>query len=82
MVLKESSLSSRWDTDSMDAAERNMIYVPEFGCTLGQCWGSLRKAWVQLRVALRNGDFERVEMLKERIYNLRESMGIPNEELY
>jgi hypothetical protein len=43
-MLKESSLSSRCNTEDMDAYERN-IYIAELGCTMGQAWGALKKSW-------------------------------------
>jgi len=81
-MLKPSSISEKFETEYMDSYERNDIYIPELGMTMGSAWGSLKKTWVQLKLAYRNGDFSRVELLKERIHLLREGMGLPNEELY
>jgi len=41
-MLKESSLSSRWNTEDMapPTYERNNIYIAELGCTMGQAWGA------------------------------------------
>ena len=33
-MLKESSLSSRWNTEGMDVYERNNIYIAELGYTM------------------------------------------------
>lgn len=43
-MLKESSLSSRWNTDDMDAYEHNNNYIKELGMTMGQSWGGLKKS--------------------------------------
>lgn len=51
-MLKESSLSSRWNTEDMDAYERNNIYIADLGCTMGQAWGALKKSWRQLKYNL------------------------------
>jgi hypothetical protein len=51
-MLKESSLSSRWITEDMDAYERNNIYIAELGCTMGQAWG-----W-ETEIYLSIGDYE------------------------
>ena len=44
----------------------------------------LKKSWKQLKYYLSVGDFERVELLKVRIHDIREAMGLENaeEELY
>jgi len=38
-MLKPSSCSGRYDTENMDAYERNNIYIKELGMTMGQSWG-------------------------------------------
>jgi hypothetical protein len=81
-MLKESSLSSRWETENMDARERNSIFIKELGMTMGSAWGALKKSRARYKLALRNGDYDRVEELKARISKLRTHMGIQNEELY
>jgi hypothetical protein len=66
----------------MDAAQRNSIYVPELAMEYGAGWSSLKKSWKQLKYCLKNGDYEQAEVLKRRIYNIHEAMGLPNEELW
>jgi hypothetical protein len=70
-MLKDSSISTRWNTEDMDAHERNNIYIKELGMTMGSAWGALRKSWRQLKYNLAIGDFEKVETLKARITHLR-----------
>jgi hypothetical protein len=81
-MLKQSSMSEKFETDSMDAYERNNVYIPELAMTMGQSWGALKKSWKQLKYNLSVGDYHRVEELKARIYHIREAMGLENEELY
>jgi hypothetical protein len=81
-MLKDSSISSRWNTGDMDAHERNNIYIKDLGMTMGSAWESLKKSWRQLKYNLAIGDFEKVETLKGRITHLRDAMGLENEELY
>lgn len=81
-MLKESSTSHRFETENMDAIERNNIFIPELDMTMGSAWGSLKKSWAQLKFALREGDYNRVEELKKRISHIRSEMGLENEELY
>jgi hypothetical protein len=81
-MLNESSLSSRWNTEDMDAYERNNIYIAELGCTMGQAWGALKKSWRQLKYNLSIGDYHRVEELKARISYIRSAMGLENEEIW
>ena len=81
-MLRKSSLSSRWNTEDMDAYERNNIYITELGCTMGQAWGALKKSWRQLKYNLSIGDYERVEELKARISYIRSAMGLENEEIW
>jgi hypothetical protein len=73
---------SRFDVENMEAAERNAIYVPELAMEYGAGWSALKKSWAQLKYCLKTGDFEQVEVLKARIYLIREAMGLENEELY
>jgi hypothetical protein len=81
-MLKESSCSTKYNTEDMDSEERNNIRIPELGCTMGQAWGSLKKSWQQLKYCLKIGDYERVEILKERISNIRAAMGLENQEIW
>jgi hypothetical protein len=82
-LLKDSSISNRFDGQDMEAHERNSIYVKEIGMTYGQGWSALKKSWSQLKYCLKTGDFEQVEVLKAHIYHIREAMGLSeNEELY
>ena len=76
-MLKESSPSSRWNTEDMDAYERNNIYIAELGCTLGQAWGALKNWKYNLTI----GDYDSVEELKARI-SFRSAMGLENEEIW
>ena len=66
----------------MDAAERNAIYILELAMTMGQSWGALKKSWRSYMLALRDGDYDRVEELKSRISNIRAAMGLENEEIW
>lgn len=81
-MLKETSTSHRFNVEDMEANERNMIYIPELGMSYGSAWSSLKKSWRQLKYCLKIGDYERVEMLKERISNIRAAMGLENQEIW
>ena len=81
-MLKETSTSHRFNVEDMEANERNSMYIAELGMSYGSAWSSLKKSWRQLKYCLKIGDFERVEMLKERISTVRWYMGLENEELY
>jgi hypothetical protein len=39
-MLKESSMSDRFDVENVEAHERNATYVPELAMTDGQAWSS------------------------------------------
>jgi hypothetical protein len=79
-MSNESSLSSRWNTEDMDAYERNNSYIAELDCTMGQAWGVLKKSWRQLKYNLSIGDYHRVGESKARIS--RPAMGLENEEIW
>jgi hypothetical protein len=53
MMLKDSSISNRFNVQDMDAAERNSIYVPELAMEYGAGWSSLKKSWKQLKYCLK-----------------------------
>jgi hypothetical protein len=74
--------SSRWNTEDMDSAERNSIYIKELGVEMGVAWHILKCTWRELKYNLSIGDYEKVEELKAKIYRLRKYMGISNDELY
>ena len=46
--------------------------------TWGQSWSALRKTWYRLKLALRNGDYQEIQMLKDRIVVIRTAMGLEN----
>lgn len=68
--------SERFDVDSMDWQERNMIYTPELQMTWSGAWSALKKSWKLLKQALKEGNYERAEELKMRITKIRTEMGL------
>jgi len=48
---------------------------------MGQAWGAL-KSWQQYKFALRNGDYKKIEELKDRINYTRDAMGLKNQEIW
>jgi hypothetical protein len=53
MVLLESGISEGWNTADMGSAERNSLFIRELEMTIGSAWGSLRKIWRLVKLALR-----------------------------
>jgi len=60
-LLKETSTSA--DTDDMDAHGGNSGYEPELSVTM-DARDSLKKNWKLVKLALKYGDYQRVEHLK------------------
>ncbi|MGB8933514.1 MAG: hypothetical protein WCC17_00235 [Candidatus Nitrosopolaris sp.] len=70
--------STRFNIEGLNRHERNNIYIKELAMTWGQSWSALRKTWYRLKLALRNGDYQEIQMLKDRIVVIRTAMGLKN----
>jgi len=60
-LLKESSSTA---TEDMDAHGGDSAYVPQLSMTMDHAWDSLKKNWKLVKLALKYGDYQRVEHLK------------------
>jgi len=67
--------------EDYDTESRNNIYIPELACTWGSAWSSLRKSRKLLKQALKEGDEERVELLKARITKIK-TATLPDPDVY
>jgi hypothetical protein len=48
--------------------------------TMGQARGALKKSWRSLKYNMSIGDYEKVEVLKARIFHVRGAMGLEGAE--
>jgi hypothetical protein len=75
-LLKESSKSAA--TETMDVHGCDSIYMRELSMTMGQAWRPLKQDSKLVNLALKYGDYERVEHLKQLISYIRSG----NEEIW
>lgn len=73
-LTKESWISSKYDTQSMDWRELQQLYLPEIGMCWGPACNSLKKLWKSYKIAGRTG--EPRSDIAWNIRNLQRSMGI------
>jgi hypothetical protein len=71
-LLKESSTSAA--TEDMDAHGGDSVYVLQLSMTMDHAWDSLKKNWKLVKLALKYGDYQRVEHLKHLISYMRPMM--------
>jgi hypothetical protein len=71
-LLKESSTSAT--TKDMDAHGGDSAYVRQLSMTMDHVWDSLKKNWKLVKLALKYGDYRRVEHLKHLFSYIRSMM--------
>ena len=71
-LLKESSTSAA--TEDMHAHGGDSAYVSQLSNTMDHAWDSAKKKWKLVKLALKYGDYQRVEHLKHLISYIRSMM--------
>lgn len=71
-LLKESSTSAA--TEDMDTHGGDSSYLPQLSMEMYHAWDSLKKNWKLVKLALKYGDYQRVEHLKHLISYIRSMM--------